>query len=242
MVSMVYPQSTSLIMYPYILKATDDFVDVRRRILVQLLVVPEDDDGDVDGAEDGELMRLFEQTPFALEKGDAAVAIVADCPRISHVSIFGRMDSTVMGWDGLGWDGMHVLGLMAIFRRPMSLLRGDDGGQFLEISLLPRTRISTLFFYPPTWIASRTTPTRPRLRILLTAKRPTCEKCSRRAPELAWIGVWTGMEWNGSVVFLQDPAVTMDCEWKGPMAIFSRKEVLNDRWKADSTGGLRVLR
>ena len=30
----------------------------------------EDDDGDVDGAEDGELMRLLEQAAFALQEGD----------------------------------------------------------------------------------------------------------------------------------------------------------------------------
>ena len=30
----------------------------------------EDDNGDVDGAEDGELVRLLEQTALALEEGD----------------------------------------------------------------------------------------------------------------------------------------------------------------------------
>lgn len=38
-----------------------------------------DDDGDIDGAQHGELMRLLEQATFALEKGDAAIAVVADC-------------------------------------------------------------------------------------------------------------------------------------------------------------------
>ena len=30
----------------------------------------EDDDGDIDGAEDGELVRLLEQAALALEEGD----------------------------------------------------------------------------------------------------------------------------------------------------------------------------
>ena len=34
--------------------------------------MPEDDDGDIDGAEDGELMRLLEQSSFTLEEGDGS--------------------------------------------------------------------------------------------------------------------------------------------------------------------------
>ena len=41
----------------------------------------EDDNRDVDGAEDGELVSLLEQATFALEEGDAAVAIVSNCVR-----------------------------------------------------------------------------------------------------------------------------------------------------------------
>lgn len=40
--------------------------------------MPEDDDGDIDRAEHGKLMRLLEQSTFALEKGDAAIAVVAN--------------------------------------------------------------------------------------------------------------------------------------------------------------------
>ena len=36
----------------------------------------EDDYGDVDGAEDGELVRLLEQPAFALEEGDGSVVVV----------------------------------------------------------------------------------------------------------------------------------------------------------------------
>lgn len=54
----------------HILKSCDGLVDVPRRILVQLLVVSEDDDSDVDGAEHGKLVRLLEQPTFALEEGD----------------------------------------------------------------------------------------------------------------------------------------------------------------------------
>lgn len=38
----------------------------------------EDNYGHIDGAEDGKLVGLLEETAFALEEGDAAVAIVAD--------------------------------------------------------------------------------------------------------------------------------------------------------------------
>jgi hypothetical protein len=54
----------------HILKPRDSLVDVARRVLVQLLVVTEDDDCDVDGAQHGKLVRLLEQTTFALEEGD----------------------------------------------------------------------------------------------------------------------------------------------------------------------------
>ena len=54
----------------HILKPRDGLVDVSRRVLVQLLVVTEDDDSDIDGAQHGKLVRLLEQTTFALEEGD----------------------------------------------------------------------------------------------------------------------------------------------------------------------------
>lgn len=41
----------------------------------------EDDNRDVDGAEDGELVSLLEQATFALEEGDTTVAIVSNCER-----------------------------------------------------------------------------------------------------------------------------------------------------------------
>ena len=44
-------------------------VDVAGREFIELLVVAEDDDGDVDGTQDGQLMGLFEKTAFALEEG-----------------------------------------------------------------------------------------------------------------------------------------------------------------------------
>ena len=53
-----------------VLEACYCFLNISRRVLVQLLVVSEDDDGDIDRAEDGELMRLLEQTALALQKGD----------------------------------------------------------------------------------------------------------------------------------------------------------------------------
>ena len=48
--------------------STDGLVDVSRRVLVEFLVVPENNDRDIYGAENGELVRLLEETAFALEK------------------------------------------------------------------------------------------------------------------------------------------------------------------------------
>ena len=56
-----------------VLEAADDLVDVGGGVLVQLLVVAEDDDGDVDGAEDGELVGLLEEAALALEEGDGTI-------------------------------------------------------------------------------------------------------------------------------------------------------------------------
>jgi K+-sensing histidine kinase KdpD len=53
----------------YILVPANRLVDVARGELVQLLVVAEDDDSNVDGAEHRELMRLLEQAAFALKEG-----------------------------------------------------------------------------------------------------------------------------------------------------------------------------
>lgn len=61
-----------------VLEAADNLIDVGGRVLVQLLIMAEDDDSNVDGTEDGELMGLLEQAAFALEECDGSVAIVPD--------------------------------------------------------------------------------------------------------------------------------------------------------------------
>lgn len=53
-----------------VLEAAHDLVDVGGRVFVQLLIMAKDHNRDVDGAEDGELVRLLEQAAFALEEGD----------------------------------------------------------------------------------------------------------------------------------------------------------------------------
>jgi hypothetical protein len=54
--------------HAYILVPANGLVDVARGKLVELLVVAEDDDSHVDGAEHRELMRLLEQAAFALQE------------------------------------------------------------------------------------------------------------------------------------------------------------------------------
>jgi hypothetical protein len=57
--------------HAYILVPANGLVDVARRKLVQLLVVAEDDDGDVNRAQHRQLVRLLEQAAFALQKSAA---------------------------------------------------------------------------------------------------------------------------------------------------------------------------
>jgi hypothetical protein len=51
-----------------ILITADNLVNVARGELVQLLIVAKYDDGDVDRAKHGKLMRLLEKTALALQK------------------------------------------------------------------------------------------------------------------------------------------------------------------------------
>jgi len=53
------------------LEAGDSLVDVARRELVELLVIAKDDDCDIDGTENTELVCLLEQAAFALQEGAA---------------------------------------------------------------------------------------------------------------------------------------------------------------------------
>ena len=62
-------RSLMLMRAAIVLEPPNDLIDVRGRVLIQLLVRPKDNDRDVDGAEYGQLMRLLEQAAFALEEG-----------------------------------------------------------------------------------------------------------------------------------------------------------------------------
>src|SRR4051794_7376487 len=53
----------------YVLVPCDEIAHVRRRVLVELLIIAKDEDGNIDGAEDGQLMRLLEQATLSFEKG-----------------------------------------------------------------------------------------------------------------------------------------------------------------------------
>ena len=48
-------------MRAYILVSRQDLSNVSTRVFVQLLIISKDYDRDIDGAENGELMRLLEQ-------------------------------------------------------------------------------------------------------------------------------------------------------------------------------------
>jgi hypothetical protein len=55
----------------HILVSADGLIDVSRGELVELLVVTKYDDGDIDGAKDGQFVRFLEQTAFTFEKGSS---------------------------------------------------------------------------------------------------------------------------------------------------------------------------
>jgi hypothetical protein len=61
-----------------VLVAANSRIDVARRELIEFIVVTEDDDGDVYGAQDGELVSLLEKATLALEEGDGAVTVILD--------------------------------------------------------------------------------------------------------------------------------------------------------------------
>lgn len=61
----------------YVLVSTDGLIDVTRGEFIQLLIVTKNDDCDIDRAEDGKLMGLFEETAFSLEKGAKAAGLAA---------------------------------------------------------------------------------------------------------------------------------------------------------------------
>ena len=56
-------------MNTHILKSANGLVDIARREIIELFIMAENDDGNIHGTEDGELMRFLEQTSFALQKG-----------------------------------------------------------------------------------------------------------------------------------------------------------------------------
>lgn len=52
----------------YVLKSAYGLIDVAGRVLIKLFVMTENNDGDIDGAKDGEFVSFLEQTTFPLEK------------------------------------------------------------------------------------------------------------------------------------------------------------------------------
>jgi hypothetical protein len=50
------------------LVSCQDLSNITTRVFVQLLIIAKDYDGDIDGTEDGKLMRLLEQATFALKE------------------------------------------------------------------------------------------------------------------------------------------------------------------------------
>jgi hypothetical protein len=61
-----------------ILVSAQDLANIATRVFIQLLIISKYYDRDIDGAKNGKLMRLLEQTTFALQKSYGAVSIILD--------------------------------------------------------------------------------------------------------------------------------------------------------------------
>jgi hypothetical protein len=86
---------------------------ITTRVFVQLLVIAKYDDRDIDGAEDGQLMRLLEQTAFALEESSVDVSkLIAS--RLARTTYTERFLSSLMA-------------LISIFRLPIAATRRSCG-------------------------------------------------------------------------------------------------------------------
>ena len=70
----------------YILISVEYLIYIGTRVLVQFLIVAKDNNRDIDRTKDGKLVRLLEQTTFALEK----------CP-ISHIASAETLESIRTG-------------------------------------------------------------------------------------------------------------------------------------------------
>lgn len=55
----------------HVLVSGDEIAHIRGRVFIELLVGAEDEDGDVGGAENGQLVSLLEETELALKEGAA---------------------------------------------------------------------------------------------------------------------------------------------------------------------------
>jgi hypothetical protein len=61
-----------------ILISGNKITHVCRRVLVQLLIVAEDENGNIDGAQDGKLVCLLEQAALTLKECDRTIAVILD--------------------------------------------------------------------------------------------------------------------------------------------------------------------
>lgn len=61
-----------------VLVSGDEVSHVARGVLVQLLVVSKNKDGDIDRTENGELVSLFEQATLSFQKGDRTIPVILD--------------------------------------------------------------------------------------------------------------------------------------------------------------------
>lgn len=101
-----------------------DLSNIRRRILVQLLVVSKYYDRDVDRAEDGKLMCLLEEPTFTLQERSARGMSVTSASewKIITTTYTERFLSS-------------LIALISILRRPMMNARAESALAVMKVSI-----------------------------------------------------------------------------------------------------------
>jgi hypothetical protein len=69
------PRRMERLRVTYELVSGNEVAHIARGVLINLLVVAEDEDGDIDRAQDGELVSLLEQATLALEESPRAIGV-----------------------------------------------------------------------------------------------------------------------------------------------------------------------
>lgn len=109
----------------YILKPPDNILYLRRRVLIQLLIVSKDNHRDIDGAEDGELVGLLEEAALALEEGDGSAARRSSSAVAVEEGRFGKSDIPI----AIVADGFDLFPAWSVWTAGLMSQASQAGGR-----------------------------------------------------------------------------------------------------------------